>query len=157
MFYAPPDADLTQLPKLQTQERALAVFKECGYNVEEALAAMKSLGPWSAKKRVFGTAFEELDRSLLIHSEPWDEEDIKAFEAGMRLQPKRFRYVLHEHLGGRNKTLLQVMQFYYVWKKLPRYALWKKRRTFIPGIDCVCLICFRCEELQPRAKWTHPL
>lgn len=68
-------------------------------------------------------------------SEPWSDEDIEAFEAGMRLQPKRFRYVLFDHLSGRNKTLAQVMQFYYTWKKLPRYSAWKRKST---TMICVC-------------------
>eukprot|EP01128_Nolandella_sp_AFSM9_P006127 TRINITY_DN3086_c0_g1_i1.p1 TRINITY_DN3086_c0_g1~~TRINITY_DN3086_c0_g1_i1.p1 ORF type:complete len:557 (-),score=140.14 TRINITY_DN3086_c0_g1_i1:164-1666(-) len=114
VFYATPDADLSKLPNLVTLTKAMEVFHECDYDVAEATKKMKEIGVWSAKKRVF---------------EPWNEEDVEAFEAGMRVQPKRFRYVLHEHLGGRGKTLLQVMQYYYVWKKLPRYSQWKRKRV----------------------------
>jgi len=101
-------------PTLITQEEAFYVLHEANYDVEVAKATLKHKNlAWSSKKRDF---------------EPWSESDVQKFETGMRFHHKRFRKILQEDMIGVNKNPQEVMQYYYTWKKLPRYAPWKKRR-----------------------------
>jgi len=102
-------------PTLITQEEAYHVLHQCNYDVEKARETLRQRNAvWSAKKREF---------------DPWPEHEVQKFETGMRFHHKRFRKILKEDMIGINKTLGNVMQYYYTWKKLPRYAPWKKRRA----------------------------
>jgi hypothetical protein len=106
---------------LITQEEALRVLHNSDYDIEKAKATLVARNQvWSAKKREF---------------EPWNEIDVQKFEAGMRFHHKRFRKMLLEEMVGVKKTLKEVMQYYYTWKKLPRYAPWKKRRMTLRSLD----------------------
>jgi hypothetical protein len=103
-----------QRPKLITQEQVYRVLHDCNYDTEAAKAKLQSRNEaWSAKKREF---------------EPWNEADVLKFEAGMRFHHKRFPKILKDDMVGVNKSLQDVMSYYYTWKKLPRYGPWKKRR-----------------------------
>lgn len=113
--------------KLITQEAALSILHRHKYNVKSAMKEMSEAKlAWSAKKRDF---------------EPWAEEDVGKFEAGMRVYHKRFRKILRNHMPGTNKNLKQIMQFYYTWKKMPRYHPWKKRRTSLVHLFYCSLLC----------------
>jgi len=108
------DTSARKRPSLITQEQALNELHFCNYDVETAKSNLLSRNEaWSAKKRDF---------------EPWLEADVQKFETGMRFHHKRFPKILKDDMGGGNKALRDVMQYYYTWKKLPRFAPWKKRR-----------------------------
>lgn len=104
------DVDPTK-PLLCTQEHALLLLHRAGYDAERAKAELGARNlVWSAKRRDI---------------EPWTDHDVFKFESNMRLS-KPF-HDLPQHVPG--KTVKDIMHFYYTWKKTPRYANWRKRRS----------------------------
>lgn len=98
-------------PRLCTQEEALQTLHRAGYDVDRAVRELSARNlVWSAKKRDI---------------EAWDDQDLYKFELNMRLS-KPF-HDLPNHVPG--KSVKQIMHFYYTWKKTPRYANWRKRRS----------------------------
>jgi hypothetical protein len=86
---------------------AMSVLLQCHFNVTEATSELK-------KKR-----------SLT----KWSESDIDDFEKGMRNHYKDFNKIKQNELVHSNKTTADILQYYYIWKKLPRYSVWQEQKT----------------------------
>lgn len=61
----------------------------------------------------------------------WNKADVTDFEVGLNNHNKSFRDVLQYEMGCSEKTLKEVIEFYYVWKKTERYSNWDKENA--PG------------------------
>lgn len=53
----------------------------------------------------------------------WDLNDVQRFEMAMTVHYKKF-HKIQEVLP--NKTVKEIIEFYYFWKQMPRYAEWKE-------------------------------
>eukprot|EP01124_Arcella_intermedia_P024128 TRINITY_DN3995_c0_g2_i2.p1 TRINITY_DN3995_c0_g2~~TRINITY_DN3995_c0_g2_i2.p1 ORF type:complete len:417 (+),score=93.38 TRINITY_DN3995_c0_g2_i2:18-1268(+) len=100
--------------KLCTQEEALAILRQHGYNLMEALIHMKTRRlRWGTKKR----------------NEPkWYKHDVDSFEKGMRNHLKEFNLIKKHEMAKSPKTLTDIIRYFYLWKKLPRYTQWANRK-----------------------------
>jgi len=50
--------------------------------------------------------------------------EISAFEKGMKSYPKEFWKIKKYYLGKMDKTVADLVHYYYIWKKSDRYTLW---------------------------------
>ena len=52
---------------------------------------------------------------------PWSEKECELFENGLRMYGKQFNVIQKNLISTR--TISEVIQFYYLWKKTERYGL----------------------------------
>ncbi|KAJ8916971.1 hypothetical protein NQ315_008371 [Exocentrus adspersus] len=107
---------------LRDNEQALYLLQQCGHNVEEALRRL----------RMNVTLYNEA-------MSPWSEEECRNFEAGVRAFGKNF--YLTQQNKVRTRSVGELVQFYYLWKKSERHDLFankvrleKKKYTLHPGV-----------------------
>ncbi|CAH1987133.1 unnamed protein product [Acanthoscelides obtectus] len=107
---------------LRDSEPALYLLQQCGHNVEEALR----------RHKMNANLFDE-------KMSPWSEEECRNFEAGVRSFGKNF-YLMQQN-KVRTRSVGELVQFYYLWKKSERHDLFankvrlgKKKYTLHPGV-----------------------
>jgi len=67
---------------------------------------------------------------LKIHIAKWTKSEVEAFERGMRTHHKEFALIKKHEMSKSNKSIGEILQYYYVWKKLPRYNMWQNRKRY---------------------------
>jgi hypothetical protein len=107
---------------VKDDEQALYLLLQCGYNIEEAL-----------RRRRMNVVTPTDTMSL------WSEEECRNFENGLRLYGKDFHLIQQNKV--RTRSVGELVQFYYLWKKTERHdafanraRLEKKKYTLHPGI-----------------------
>lgn len=60
----------------------------------------------------------------------WSRSDVEAFEVGMRNRLKEFGEIKKYEMKDSEKTLGDVVKYYYLWKRLPRYHMWLARKRY---------------------------
>lgn len=55
----------------------------------------------------------------------WNKSDIEAFERGMKIYPKDFGKIKKLFMGKCDKTVKDLVEYYYTWKKSFRFSLWR--------------------------------
>ncbi|XP_054162020.1 mesoderm induction early response protein 1-like isoform X2 [Oppia nitens] len=108
---------------IRDDEQALFLLHQCGHNVDEAIRRKKT------------------QHNLPIVNESmssWSEEECKAFEVGLRSYGKDFHLVQQNKV--RTRSVGELVQFYYLWKKTERHDLFatkfrleKKKYSLHPG------------------------
>lgn len=110
---------------VKDEECALKKLLEADYNVEVALQQvcnlMHSNGGGVGISPPIGTAAttNSLGYSGTSPVSPWSEEECRNFELGIRLYGKNFPLIQQTKVGTR--TVPELVQFYYFWKKTERY------------------------------------
>lgn len=107
---------------LRDDEQALFLLQQCGHNVEEALRRLRMNVPPSTETM-----------SL------WSEEECRNFESGVRSFGKNFHLIQQNKV--RTRSVGELVQFYYLWKKSERHDLFanktrleKKKYALHPGL-----------------------
>ncbi|KAK7573362.1 hypothetical protein V9T40_010553 [Parthenolecanium corni] len=102
-------------------EQALYTLLQCGYNVDKALQKIKA---------------NTQPNDTLSH---WSEEECKSFESGIRIYGKEFFLIRANKV--RSRTVGELVQFYYLWKKTERHDVFanrvkleKKKYSLHPGV-----------------------
>lgn len=102
-------------------EQALYLLLQCGYNAEKALHKIQCTLP---------------PNNTASH---WTEEECKSFESGIRIYGKEF-FLIHTH-KVKSRTVGELVQFYYLWKKTERHDVFanrvkleKKKYSLHPGV-----------------------
>ncbi|XP_076261697.1 mesoderm induction early response protein 1 isoform X3 [Rhynchophorus ferrugineus] len=111
---------------LRDDEQALYVLQQCGYNTEEALRRLRMNVQTSP---AISTGKETL----------WSEEECRNFESGVRAYGKNFHLIQHNKV--RTRSVGELVQFYYLWKKTERHDIFankvrleKKKYALHPGL-----------------------
>ncbi|XP_065833939.1 mesoderm induction early response protein 1-like isoform X2 [Oscarella lobularis] len=94
-------------------ESALYLLKECDYNVHKAIQA--AVG----RESVAGL------ESSSSEKEPWTEDDCRSFEIGMQLYGKNFPAIQKNRFP--NRTVGEVIHYYYLWKKTEMHDLFAQQ------------------------------
>ncbi|XP_025109014.1 mesoderm induction early response protein 1-like isoform X2 [Pomacea canaliculata] len=107
---------------VRDDEQALYLLLQCGHNIEEALRRRKM------------QAVPPSDPMSL-----WSEEECRNFENGLRLYGKNF-YLIQQN-KVRTRSVGELIQFYYLWKKTERHDVFanrnrleKRKYTLHPGV-----------------------
>nr|KAG5695975.1 hypothetical protein BaRGS_023354 [Batillaria attramentaria] len=107
---------------VRDDEQALYLLLQCGHNIEEALRRRKM------------QAVPPSDPMSL-----WSEEECRNFENGLRLYGKNF-YLIQQY-KVRTRSVGELIQFYYLWKKTERHDVFanrnrleKRKYTLHPGV-----------------------
>jgi len=82
-------------------EEALHQLLQCNYKFVQTHKRIQARNKLTPKKRGF-----------------WTEDEMASFELGLTLIGKNFFKIQHQHLP--NKTIKEIVQFYYKWKKTNR-------------------------------------
>jgi hypothetical protein len=108
---------------IRDDEQALYLLHQCGNNIEEAL-----------RRRRMTANLPAINESMTS----WSEDECKAFEAGLRMYGKDFHLVQINKV--RTRSVGELVQFYYLWKKTERHDLFatkfrleKKKYSLHPG------------------------
>ncbi|XP_014248124.1 mesoderm induction early response protein 1-like [Cimex lectularius] len=88
-------------------EQALFLLLQCGHNIEEAL-----------RRRI--------NTEMFHGSINLSEEECKQFESGLVLYGKRFHLIQQNQV--RTRTVRELVEFYYWWKRTERYDIYMKAR-----------------------------
>ncbi|XP_035904914.1 mesoderm induction early response protein 1 [Anopheles stephensi] len=110
---------------LRDDEQSLYLLQQCGHNVDEALR----------RKRISNNAVPVPDQQMSI----WSEEECRNFENGLRVHGKDFHLI--QQTKVRTRSVGELVQFYYLWKKTERHDLFaskarleKKKYNLHPGL-----------------------
>lgn len=130
-----PDIALPSGAHIKDDEQALYVLMKCKYNFKEAVKLHENANEPRAPISEMMTA--------------WSEEECRAFESGLRCYGKNFFMIKHNKVATR--TVGEVVQFYYFWKKTERHDMFankfrieKKRYGLHPGTTYVPM-CSACD------------
>lgn len=106
---------------VRDDEQALYLLLQCGYNVEEALRRHR-MNP------------SPLASTMTL----WSEEECRNFENGLKTYGKDFHLIQQNKV--RTRSVGELVQFYYLWKKTERHDLFaaksrieKKKYIVHPG------------------------
>lgn len=106
--------------RVKDDEQALFLLLQCGHNTEEAL-----------RRRRINT-IPTANMSL------WSEEECKNFESGLLSYGKDF-YLIQQN-NVRTRSVGELVQFYYLWKKSERHdifaskARFEKKKYILPAV-----------------------
>ena len=62
----------------------------------------------------------------------WSKSDIMDFEVGLNNHNKDFRSILQYEMGASGKSLKQIIEFFYIWRRTERFLRWDKENA--PGL-----------------------
>ncbi|XP_065207166.1 mesoderm induction early response protein 1-like [Planococcus citri] len=115
---------ITAIPRgthTRDDEQALYTLHQSGYNIDKTLQKIKG-------------APVNTDTSSY-----WSEEECKSFESGIRIYGKEF-FLIHTN-KVKSRTVGELVQFYYLWKKTERHDVFanrakleKKKYSLHPGV-----------------------
>ncbi|XP_050078085.1 mesoderm induction early response protein 1 [Anopheles maculipalpis] len=110
---------------LRDDEQSLYLLQQCGHNIDEALR----------RKRISNNAVPVPEQQMSI----WSEEECRNFENGLRVHGKDFHLI--QQTKVRTRSVGELVQFYYLWKKTERHDLFaskarleKKKYNLHPGL-----------------------
>lgn len=84
----------------------------------------------------------------------WSAREIALFEAGLCSGSKDF-YELHRLIG--TKSTNQCVEFYYVWKRSPHFAVWKKFEKQSRGMNLASKLALWDEMEEHMGVLTRPV
>eukprot|EP01125_Pyxidicula_operculata_P020466 TRINITY_DN7568_c0_g1_i1.p1 TRINITY_DN7568_c0_g1~~TRINITY_DN7568_c0_g1_i1.p1 ORF type:complete len:593 (+),score=114.92 TRINITY_DN7568_c0_g1_i1:1-1779(+) len=100
-----------------TQEDVLGLLRKNDYDVKKTIKTLRdSTMMWSGKHR-----------GLV----KWTKAEVDNFERGMKNyhdNSNRFQLIKRNELSKSSKSRADIVHFYYIWKKLPRYIVWQMKR-----------------------------
>ncbi|KAK4872128.1 hypothetical protein RN001_016252 [Aquatica leii] len=102
--------------QIRDDEQVLYLLQQCGHNVEEAL------------RRIRINVIPNSDTMSL-----WSEEECKNFESGVRCFGKNFHLIQQNKV--RTRSVGELVQFYYLWKKSERHDIFANKIRFLEDQD----------------------